>query len=76
MKRIYTSNNLASCDMVRATLDGSGIPAILKNEYGCSTAGASIFGNLPFSWPEVWVNDDDFTTAEECLKNSGLDFFQ
>ena len=74
MKRIYTDRNLTHCDMVRGLLEESGIPAILKNEHVCHTAGASIVGALGFAWPEVWVNVDDVQRAEECLADSGLSF--
>ena len=74
MKKIYTSRNLAHCDMIRSFLEANGISSVLQNEHACYTAGASIVGGLAFAWPEVWVNDEDVQMAEDALKASGLSF--
>lgn len=74
MKMVYRDRNLTYCDIVRGILEDSGIDVMLKNEYACNTAGASIVGMLDFAWPEVWVIDEDAQAAVECIKNAGLSF--
>lgn len=76
MKKIYTSPNLMHCTLVRTILEESGINVMLKNEFTCSTSGASIFGALVFAWPEVWVNDESAEQAIECLSDANLSFMQ
>lgn len=49
---------------------------MLRNEFVSRTAGVGFTGGLPFAWPEVWVNDEDFDTARECLQNAGLSFLK
>lgn len=47
----------------------AGIQSMLKNEGGSSILGRGMplagGPELPFAWPEVWVNDEDFETAAE-----------
>ena len=74
MKKIFTSQNLTRCDLVRGLLEANGIEAVLKNEHACNTAAASIVGGLAFAWPEVWVNDEDEQESVGILKDSGLGF--
>jgi len=63
--------------MVRAVLEGSGIPSVLKNENICHTAGAGFGVALGFAWPEVWLlNNEDMQSTAECLKQSGLSFLK
>ena len=76
MKKIYTSPNLMHCSLVRTILEESGIDVMLKNEFACSTAGASLFGTLAFAWPEVWVNDESAEQAIEYLNDANLSFMQ
>jgi hypothetical protein len=48
-------------------LDASGIHCMIKNEKGSCIVGEGlpIPGNptLSWSWPEVWVNDEDYENA-------------
>lgn len=74
MKKIFASQNLTECDLVRSLLHGSGVQTMLKNEYTSRTAGAGPVGGLPFAWPEVWVNDKEFEHAQTSLKDAGLSF--
>jgi hypothetical protein len=75
MKQIYTARNLTHCDLVRGMLEASGIPAVLRNEHTCHTAGAGLGSALGFAWPEVWVlHDGDAQDAEACLRQSGFSF--
>ncbi len=75
MKQIYTDRNLTHCDLVRGMLEASGIPAVLRNEHTCHTAGAGLGSALGFAWPEVWIlHDEDTQDAEACLRQSGFSF--
>jgi hypothetical protein len=64
------------CNQVRMILEESGIKVVLRNEFACTTSGASIFGTLAFAWPEVWVNDESAEQALECLNDTNLSFIQ
>ena len=61
---------------MRIIFEESGIKVMLKNEFACTTSGASIFGTLVFAWPEVWVSDEDAEKAIECLRDAELSFVQ
>jgi hypothetical protein len=54
MKRIFTASNIISA---------------LKNEGGSAVTGNALpvpsGSELPWAWPEVWVNDEDFEAASE-----------
>jgi hypothetical protein len=67
MKIVYSSPFLAPCDWVKSLLEGQGIPAMLKNEHGHIAAMAIVGGAATFCWPEVWVEDEDFTRASEIV---------
>jgi hypothetical protein len=75
MKKIFTSENLVHCDLVRSTLALSNISALIKNEHSAHSAGAGMGFGLIFAWPEVWVfHDEDLPKAVECLQQSDLSF--
>lgn len=76
MKKLFVSPNVTECDLVRSLLEGIGIFTMLKNEYTTRTAGVGPFGGLPFAWPEVWVNDEDYVHAVTSLQESGMSFIQ
>lgn len=58
MKRIFTSRSLTEVDFVMSLLGGEGIQAFVRNEFGAHTAGGG-FGSMAFTWPELWVSDED-----------------
>ena len=67
MKRIFTATNIIPCDLLRSMLDAYGIVSALKNEGGSAMTGNALpvpsGSELPWAWPEVWVNDEDFEVA-------------
>jgi hypothetical protein len=69
MKRIFTASNVIPCDFLRSLLDAYGIVSALKNEGGSAVTGNAFpvpsGSELPWAWPEVWVNDEDFEAASE-----------
>ncbi len=69
MKRIFTATNVIPCDLLRSVLDAYGIMSALKNEGGSHMTGNALpvpaGAELPWAWPEVWVNDEDFETASQ-----------
>ena len=67
MKLVFTAPYLAPCDLVKALLEGAGIPAMLKNEHGHIAVMAVVGGAATFCWPEVWVEDEDYERAAEIV---------
>ncbi len=69
MKRILTATNVIPCDFLRSMLDAYGILSALKNEGGSAMTGNALLvpsgSELPWAWPEVWVNDEDFEVASQ-----------
>lgn len=75
MKRVFTDRLVATCDLVKAQLESSGIRTELKNERGSATVGEGlpVFSEptLPFAWPEVWVSDEDEQAALAIIADVG-----
>jgi len=69
MKKVFTAPSIVECDMVRARLDASGIPSMIKNENSSIYIGAYPTSTpyLPFAWPEIWVGDEDFEKASAII---------
>lgn len=69
MKRVFTAPSIIPCDFLRSMLDAAGIDSMLKNEGGSAITGNALpvpsGSELPWAWPEVWVNDEDFEVASE-----------
>jgi hypothetical protein len=69
MKRIFTAPSVIPCDFLRSLLDAEGIASVFKNEGGSAITGNALpvpYGaQLPWAWPEVWVNDEDFELASQ-----------
>ena len=69
MKRVFTAPNVIPCDLLRSMLEAAGIESMFKNEGGSAMTGNALpvpgGAELPWAWPEVWVNDEDFETAAE-----------
>ena len=69
MKRIFTAPSVIPCDFLRSMLDAGGIVSMLKNEGGSAVTGNALpvpsGSELPWAWPEVWVNDEDFEVASQ-----------
>lgn len=67
MRLIFTAPSVVPCDFLRSLLEAEGIPSLLKNEGGSSIVGQGFpmfdAPELPWAWPEVWVNDEDYETA-------------
>lgn len=66
---VFTAPSVIPCDFLRGLLDVASIQSMLKNEGGSSILGRGMplagGPKLPFAWPEVWVNDEDYETASE-----------
>jgi hypothetical protein len=73
MKKIYTASNVFACDILRGILESEGIRSMLKNELGSGMAGYGLplpgAPSLPWAWPEVWVNDEDFDAASRIASD-------
>jgi len=69
MKRVFTSPNIIRCDFLRSMLTSAGIDSMFKNEGGSAITGNAFpvpsGAALPWAWPEVWVNDEDFEVASQ-----------
>jgi hypothetical protein len=69
MKRIFTAPNVIPCDFLRSILDSEGIASALKNEGGSAMTGNALpvpsGSELPWAWPEVWVNDEGYEVASQ-----------
>jgi len=69
MKQVFTNPSVVPCDILRGLLEAEGIESMIKNERGSAMAGIGYpvpnVPSVPFAWPEVWVNDDDFEKAVE-----------
>ena len=69
MKMIYTAPSVIPCDFLRSMLDAAGIASMFKNEGGSAMTGNALpipcGSELPWAWPEVWVNDEDFEVASQ-----------
>jgi hypothetical protein len=69
MKKIFSASSIIPCDLLRSILDANGIQSALKNEGGSAITGSALpvpaGAQLPWAWPEVWVNDEDFEAASE-----------
>ena len=69
MKRVYTDPNIVRCDLFRSMLGAARIESMFKNEAGSAWTGYGYpvpsGSALPWAWPEVWVNDEDFDMASQ-----------
>ena len=72
MKMIFTAPSVVPCDMLKGILESQGIHCMIKNE-PTSTVGLGDpvpwMPSLAFSWPELWVNDEDASRAAEIVKD-------
>ena len=71
MKKVFTAPSVIPCDSLKAMLAAHGISSSIKNEGGSMIAeiGYPLLScpTLPFEWPEVWVQDEDFQHACEIV---------
>ena len=71
MKRVFTAASIIPCDFLRSMLDAVGIDSMFKNEAGSAITGNSLplpgGSELPWAWPEVWVNEEDFEAATHIV---------
>lgn len=69
MKKVFTAPSVIPCDFLRSMLEAEGIASMLKNEGGSAMTGNALpvpsGSELPWAWPEVWVNDEDFEVASQ-----------
>ena len=69
MKMVFTAPSVIPCDLLVTLLDVENIRSVINNERGSAIAGEAlpIFGSptLPWSWPQVWVADEDYERAAE-----------
>ena len=53
--------------MLKMMFEADGLSCVIKNERGSATAGYSLpipdAPSLPWAWPEIWVNDEDYEQA-------------
>ena len=67
MKTVYSSPYIADCDQVRVALSLAGIESELRNEYGNPIGLVLIGGVVGFTWPEVWVADENMDAAQPIV---------
>ncbi len=67
MKLVYTQENRFDVSAMQAFLESHGVATFLKNEHT-----SSIMGEVPFFevWPEIWVADELFETAQELVQEA------
>lgn len=69
MKKIFTAPNIIPCDLLRSMLEAEGIESALMNEGGSAMTGNALpvpsGSELPWAYPEVWVNDEDYEAAAQ-----------
>ena len=74
MKEVFTNSSVIPCDLIKSVLDSAGITATIRNELGSAAAGCGLpvldNPSLPWAWPEVWVNDEDYERALEIIAGS------
>ncbi len=64
MKRVYIAESLVDCQLIADWLKGNGVPCELFNQ---NAVGA--LGELPVSYPEVWIRRElDIDKAEHLIK--------
>jgi len=71
MKKVFSAPSVIPCDLLRSVLDAAGIDSMYKNEGGSAITGNALpvpaGSELPWAWPEVWVNDEDFEAASQIV---------
>ena len=74
MRQVYTNSSVIPCDLIISVLEAAGIEAVIKNPLGSAVAGCALpvpnNPSLPWAWPEVWVNDEDYERAKEVIASS------
>ena len=67
MKTVYSAQNISLLSIFKNILEGHGIACWIKNEF--ISAG---IGEIPpvECWPQLCVNDDDFTEAEGIVEEA------
>ncbi|MDF1759761.1 MAG: DUF2007 domain-containing protein [Coxiellaceae bacterium] len=64
MKKIYQTENRVTLNVLKDTLESSGIACLIKNEY--PPAAGEITPIV--AWPEIWImNNDDEAKANEII---------
>lgn len=65
MKLLYTHENPLLVENVRNCLSQQGVESVLRNEFAAGGAG----GLAPLqTWPELWVNAEEYPQAQEMLE--------
>jgi hypothetical protein len=76
MKQVFTNPSVIPCDLIKSVLEADGISVTIKNELGSAAAGYGLpmpdNPSLPWAWPEVWVNDEDYERAAELIAASAV----
>lgn len=67
MMRVFAARFLTRVDFVRSLLESDGIPCFIKNEHGAHTAGGGFGSAMAFTWPEIWVDEEDYERAAELV---------
>jgi hypothetical protein len=72
MRRVWSTPNVVQGDLIRSALEGHGIKALLVNDLSAQFTGIGYpvrSGQaLPFAWPELWVEDEDYERAAELIR--------
>jgi hypothetical protein len=66
MRKVYSTDDLMQCGMLKSVLDANGIQSLLKNEAISGVFGGSSY-NPHLAYPELWVDDSDFEKAKELI---------
>ncbi|MDF1655768.1 MAG: DUF2007 domain-containing protein [Coxiellaceae bacterium] len=64
MKKIYQTDNRVALNLLKDTLESSGVACLIKNEY--PPAAGEITPIV--AWPEIWImHDEDEAKANEII---------
>ena len=66
MLKLFVSPLLMEVESLKEILEQENILCTIKNQQGSSLAGEVPFAEV---FPELWVNDEDFPTAQEFLEH-------
>jgi hypothetical protein len=77
MKRVWSTPSVVQGDLICSALEGHGIKTHITNDLSAQFTGIGYpvrSGQaLPFAWPEIWVEDEDYERAaaliQELLKD-------
>lgn len=72
MKKLWSTPSVVKCDLVKNMLEGHGLHVETANELSAQFTGVGYplpSGQaLPFAWPEIWVEDEDYDRALALIR--------